>query len=72
MDFSGGKNQDFVSGIDRLEMLDRTLFERGRVLIPPAATIRTDDDTLDWSQGELNRVKPTNDGRLILDLAGMS
>jgi hypothetical protein len=66
------KISTFVNGIDRLEMLDRTLFERGRVLIPPAATIRTDDDTLDWSQGELNRVKPTNDGRLILDLAGMS
>jgi len=66
------KIRTFVSGADRLEMLDRSLFERGRVLIPPAATIRTDDDTLDWSQGELNRVKATNDGRLVLDLAGVS
>jgi hypothetical protein len=66
------KIRTFVSGVDRLEMLDRSLFERGRVLIPPAATIRTDDDTLDWSQGELNRVRATNDGRLVLDLAGVS
>jgi hypothetical protein len=66
------KIRTFINGVDRLEMLDRSLFERGRVLIPPAATIRTDDDTLDWSQGELNRVRATNDGKLILDLAGMS
>jgi hypothetical protein len=66
------KIRTFVSGIDRLEMLDRSLFERGRVLIPPAATIRTDDDTRNWSQGELNRVRATNDGRLVLDLAGVS
>jgi hypothetical protein len=63
------KIRTFVSGIDRLEMLDRSIFESGRVLVPPAATIRMDDDTLDWSQGELDRVRATNDGKLILDLA---
>jgi hypothetical protein len=66
------KIRTFVNGIDRLEMLDRSIFESGRILIPPAATIRTDDDTLDWSQGELDRVRATNDGKLILDLAEIS
>jgi hypothetical protein len=56
--------------VDRLELLDRTTYETGKVIPTPAVILRTDDIFGEWLQGSLWNMKATPDGKLTLDLGG--
>jgi hypothetical protein len=56
--------------VDRLELLDRTIYETGKVIPTPAVILRTDDNFEGWVQGLLWNVKVTLDGKLTLDIGG--
>jgi hypothetical protein len=56
--------------IDRLALLDRTIYETGQVIPSPAVTIHNDDNSATWLQGILSNVKLTQNGKLTLDIGG--
>jgi hypothetical protein len=57
---------------DRLNLLERSLYQTGSVINTPAVIVHVDDSQSDWSQGILSNVTATTSGELILNISGVN
>jgi hypothetical protein len=73
-DWNVPEDEPWVSTIakDRLNLLDRSLYQTGSVVSTPAVVVHVDDSQSDWSQGILSNTTATGGGDLILNISGVN
>lgn len=73
-DWTVPEDELWVSTIakDRLNLLDRSLYQTGSVVNTPAVVVHVDDNQSDWSQGILFNTTVTGSGELILNISGVN